>query len=52
MSSLAVGFSLRMHKRATGSEGETTPRSSGKRSRRSSPDEEAQKDWKYFNGLP
>ena len=34
-----------MCKRARGSEGETTPRSDGKRLRRSSPDEEAQKDW-------
>ena len=41
MSSLAVGFAIWMHKWATGSDGETTPRSGGKRSRRSSPDEEA-----------
>ena len=45
MSSLATGFAIRMRKRVVGSEGETTPRSRGKRSRQSSPDEEAQKDW-------
>ena len=36
MSSLVAGFFVRMRKRAAGSEGETTPRSCGKRS---------QKDW-------
>ena len=41
MSSLVARFSVRMRKRATGLEGETTPRSSGKRSRQSSPNEEA-----------
>ena len=41
MSSLAAGFTLRMCKRAAGSEGETTPRFGGKRSRRSFLDEEA-----------
>ena len=44
MFSLATGFAVQMRKRATGSEGETTPISSGKRWRWSSPDEEAQKD--------
>ena len=41
MSSLATGFFVRIHKRATGSKGETTPISGGKRSRLSSPNEEA-----------
>ena len=41
MFSFAVGFSVRMLKRVVGSEGETTPRSGGKRSRQSCPDEEA-----------
>ena len=41
MSNLTIGFTVRMRKRAIGSEGETTPRSGGKRSRLSSPDEEA-----------
>ena len=41
MSSLAIGFAVRMRKQVIGSEGETTPRSHGKRSRQSSPDEEA-----------
>ena len=45
MSSLVVGFAARMRKRAGGSEGETTPRSNEKRSKQSSPDKEAQKDW-------
>ena len=45
MSSLATRFFVRMRKQAACSEGETTPRSSGKWSRRSSLDEEAQKDW-------
>ena len=31
MSSLIAGFAARMHKRAVGSEGETTPKSDGKR---------------------
>ena len=44
MSSLATGFAAWMHKQAMSSEGETTPRSDGKRSKRYSPDEEAQKD--------
>ena len=44
MSNLAVEFSIRMRKRAAGSEGEPTLISLGKWSRRSSPDEEAQKD--------
>ena len=41
MSSLVVGFAVWMRKRARGLERETTPRSGGKRSRRSFPDEEA-----------
>ena len=45
MSSLVVGFSVRMRKRATGSKGETTPRSGGKRSRQSFLDDEVQTDW-------
>ena len=44
MSSLTIGFSAQMCKRAVGSEGETTPKSDGKRSKRSSPDEVAQMD--------
>ena len=44
MSRLVVGFIARMHKRAAGSEGESTPISDGKRSKRSSPDEDAQKN--------
>ena len=44
MSSLAISFVVRMRKRAAGLEGETTPISSGKRWRWSSPDEEDQKD--------
>ena len=39
MSSFVVGFVVWMRKRAAGSKGETTPRSGGKRSSRSSPDE-------------
>ena len=45
MSSLAAWFASLMRKWAVGLEGETTPRFDGKRSKRSSPDEEAQKDW-------
>ena len=45
MSILTVGFTVRIRKRAAGLEGETTPRSGGKRSRWSSPYEEALKDW-------
>ena len=41
MSSLAVGFSTRIRKRAMGLEGEAASDSSGKRPRQSSPDEEA-----------
>ena len=44
MSSLVVGFAAQMLKRVAGSEGETVPRSDGKRSKWSSLDEEAQKD--------
>ena len=40
MSSLVVGFSVRMLKRVASSEGETTPDFGGKRSRLSSLDEE------------
>ena len=45
MSMLAAGFSARMHKRAVGLEGESTPIFDGKRSKCSSLDEQAQKDW-------
>ena len=45
MSNLVVGFIAQIRKRATGSEGEATSSSGGKRPRRSSPDEEARKDW-------
>ena len=38
---LVAKFSALMHKRAVGSEGESTPISDGKRSKRSSPGEEA-----------
>ena len=41
MSRLVARFSTRMHKRVVGSEGEFTPISDGKRSKRSSPGEEA-----------
>ena len=44
MSSLVVGFVSRMHKQVVGSEGEATSIFGGKRPRRPSPDEEAQKD--------
>ena len=44
MSMLAVGFSTRMRKRVGDSKDESTPISYGKRLKRSSPDEEAQKD--------
>ena len=44
MSNLATGFAVRMRNQAVGSEGETTPISGGKRSRRPYPDEQAQKD--------
>ena len=44
MSSLVVGFSAQMCKRAAGLKGETTTKSDGKRLKRSSRDEEAQKD--------
>ena len=46
MSSLVVGFAARMLKRAVSFQGETTPNSEvsgGKRPKRSSPDEEAEK---------
>ena len=42
---LVVGFIARMRKRAAGSKGEAASNPGGKRPRRSSPDEEAQKDW-------
>ena len=45
MSRLAVGFAARLHKQAASSKGESTLISDGKRSKRSSLDEEAQKDW-------
>ena len=45
MSSLVIEFSAQMRKRATGLESEATSSSGGKRSRRSSPDEKAQKNW-------
>ena len=45
MSIFIAKFSVRMHKWAAGSEGETTPKFGRKRSWRSSLDEEAQKDW-------
>ena len=41
VSRLVARFTLRMCKRAVGSEGEYTPISDGKRPKRSSPDEEA-----------
>ena len=41
ISSLAARFSARMHKRATGSKSETTPRSDGKRLKQSSLNEDA-----------
>ena len=44
ISNLAIGFIARMRKRAAGSEGEATSNAGGKRPRRSSPNEEAQKD--------
>ena len=44
MSSLAAWFTVRMRKRAAGSEGEITLISGGKRSRWSSPDVGDQKD--------
>ena len=40
-----AGFFVQMRKRTVSSEGETTPRSDGKRLKRSSLDEEAHKDW-------
>ena len=45
MSSLAVRFAVRMCKRVVGSEGGTTYILYRKRSKRSSPDGEASKDW-------
>ena len=45
MSSLVAEFVTRIRKQAVGSESETTPRSDGKWSKRSSLDEDAQKDW-------
>ena len=48
MSSLAARFATRMRKCASGSKGETTPSSDGKRMKRSSPDEGAQKDWEII----
>ena len=45
MSRLVAGFVAQMHKRVAGSEGESTPISDGKHQKRSSLDEEAQKDW-------
>ena len=44
-SSIAAGFATWMWKRAAGLEGKIAPISDGKRSKRSSPNEEAQKDW-------
>ena len=44
MSMLAIGFAVRMRKRTVDSEDEPAPTSDGKRLRRSSPNEEAQKD--------
>ena len=41
MSRLVAGFAALMHKRAAGSEGESTPIFDGKRQKRSSLDEEA-----------
>ena len=45
MSSLVVGFAAQMRKPTVGSKDETTPKSYGKRSKWSSLDEEARKDW-------
>ena len=45
MSSLATGFTAQMRKWAAGLEGKTTPKSDGKRSKQSSPNEEVEKDW-------
>ena len=45
MSMLAARFATRMQKRVADSKDESTLISNGKRPRRSSPDEEAQKDW-------
>ena len=45
MSRLAAGFTARMRKRAAGSKGEAIPIYDGKRSKRSSPDEQAREDW-------
>ena len=45
MTRLTAGFAARMHKPAAGSEGESTPISDEKRSKQSSANEEAQKDW-------
>ena len=45
MPSLTIRFATRMHKRVAGSEGKATPSSDGKRMKRSSPGEGAQKDW-------
>ena len=45
MSILAAGFAALMRKRATSSDGETTPNFYGKWMKQSSPNEGAQKDW-------
>ena len=45
MSKLVFGFSAQVRKRATCSEGEFTLVSNGKHPKRSSPNEEDQKDW-------
>ena len=45
MPMLAAGFGARMRKRIADSEDESAPTFDGRRPRRSSPDEEAPKDW-------
>ena len=45
MSKPITGFAAQMRKQATSSEGETTPIFDKKRSKLSSTDEEAQKEW-------
>ena len=45
MSMLAVGFTIQMQKRTAESKDESAPTSDGKRPRRSSLNEEAQKNW-------
>ena len=44
MSRLAIGFAAQIYKQAASSDGESTPIFDGKHSKRSSPDEEAQKE--------